>query len=309
MARNKALNDYNQQIATRLSRLAAIGSTGALPVSGYSSGAIYLLDGRVVGAESSRTPRAAGAARAVGPAGPGGPAGPAGADLSRVVMIAESAVDAALDLLSSRSTCSRFRPAKTPPDSKTISVSVADLLTEVTRRRRLLEQMSGITADLALVRIPELRADRVQLTAAEWALLIRVRPRSTPRELAWTLRRSVFGTTVDVHRLILLGLLRSADRPVQVPIQAPGQKPARRIKTLRPTPSNSKTQPRATAAASATTAASATAPPGSAGPSGQAAHSSLTALSFGQAVPAGIGWHAENGGLATAAKNALAGDR
>jgi hypothetical protein len=304
MARNKALNDYNQQIATRLSRLAATGSTGALPVSGYSSGAIYLLDGRVVGAESSRTPRAA------GPAGAARAAGPAGADLSRVVMIAESAVDAALDLLSSRSTCSKFRPAKTPPDSKTISVSVADLLTEVTRRRRLLEQMSGITADLALVRIPELRADRVQLTAAEWALLIRVRPRSTPRELAWTLRRSVFGTTVDVHRLILLGLLRSADRPVQVPIQAPGQKPARRIKqTLRPTPSNSKTQPSATTAASARPAASATAPPGSAAPSGLAAHSSLTALSFGHAVPAGIGWHARNGGLATAAKNALAGDR
>jgi len=209
------LNDYNQQIAARLSRLATTGCTGALPISGYSSGAIYLLNGDVVGAESSRTPAAA---------------GPGGAPLSRAVMIAESTIDAALDLLSSRSTCSRFSPAKIPPDTGTVSVSVSELLAEVTRRRRLLQQMAGVTADLTLVRNPELPCDRVQVTAAEWALLIRVGPRSTPRELAWALRRSVFGTTVDVHRLMLLGLLRTADRPMQAPSPAASQKPARRGK-------------------------------------------------------------------------------
>src|SRR5262249_22820462 len=140
-----ALNDYNQQIATRLARLAATGCTGALPVTGYSSGSIYLLDGRVIGAESSRTPAAA---------------RPDGALLSRAATIAESSIDAALDLLSSRSTCSRFRPSKVPPDTETVSVSVADLLAEVTRRRRLLRQMAGLTADLALVRSRELAADR-----------------------------------------------------------------------------------------------------------------------------------------------------
>jgi hypothetical protein len=207
------LNDYNQQIAARLSRLAATNCTGALPVSGYSSGAIYLLDGRVVGAESSRTPAAA---------------DPGGAPLSRAVSIAESAIDAALDLLSSRSTCSRFRPSKIPPDTDTISVSVSGLLAEVTRRRQLLQQMAGFTADLALARNHVLPADRVQLTAAEWALLIRVRPRSTARDLAWALRRSVFGTTVDVHRLMLLGLLRTADGPSRAPGQNASQKPARR---------------------------------------------------------------------------------
>jgi len=208
------LDDYNQQIATRLVRLATTGCTGALPVSGYSSGAIYLLDGLIVRAESSRTP---------------GPQ-PGGATLSRAITIAESTIDAALDLLSSRSTCSRFRPAKIAPDTGTMSVSVPGLLAEVTRRRQLLQQMAGVSADLALVRNPELPIARVQLTAVEWALLIRVRPRSTPRELAWALRRSVFGTTVDVHRLMLLGLLRTADRPLQPPTQIVSLKPARRGK-------------------------------------------------------------------------------
>ncbi|HET7015301.1 MAG TPA: hypothetical protein VFI65_15390 [Streptosporangiaceae bacterium] len=195
------MNDYNQQIATRLVRLATADCTGALPISGYSSGAIYLLDGHVVGAESSRTPASA---------------APGGATLSQAATIAESIIDAALDLLSSRSTCSRFRPAKIAPEAGAVSVSVSGLLGEVTRRRRLLQQMAGVSADLALIRNSELPMSRVQLTAMEWALLIRVQPRSTPRDLAWALRRSVFGTTVDVHRLIVLGLLRTADRPPQL---------------------------------------------------------------------------------------------
>lgn len=206
------MNDYNQQIAARLSRLGAARCTGALPISGYSSGAIYLLDGRVIGAESSRTPVVA---------------DPGGTSLTRAVTIAESAIDAALDLLSSRSTCSRFRPTKVRPDTEAISVPVGGLLAEVARRRQLLRQMAGVTADLALARNPELPIGQVQLTCAEWALLVRVRPRATPRELAWTLRRSVFGTTVDVHRLMLLGLLRTADRQVQGTVS---QKPGRRIR-------------------------------------------------------------------------------
>jgi hypothetical protein len=232
------VNEYNQQIAARLSRLSATGSTGALPISGYSSGTIYLLDGHVVGAESSRTPTAA---------------GPGGAHLSHAVTVAEAAVDAALDLLSSRSTCSRFRPAKVPPDTETISISVEDLLAEVTRRRRLLQQMTGVGADLALARSPEVPGGRIQLTAAEWALLIRVRPRSTPRELAWALRRSVFGTTVDVHRLVLLGLLHAADR--KAPSRDANAKPARRIRSSQRT---------------------------------AAAGSMMTALSFGQALPSAV---------------------
>ena len=243
------MNEYNQQIAARLARLATTGSTGALPISGYSSGAIYLLDGCVIGAESSRTPAAG--------------ADPAGAHLSQAVAIAEAAVDAVLDLLSSRSTCTRFRPAKVPPDTETIRISVADLLSEVTRRRRLLQQMAGVGADLALVRSPELPGSRIQLTAAEWALLIRIRSRSTPRELAWALRRSVFGTTVDVHRLVLIGLLRTADRQVQAPSRDASAKSTRRIKSSQ----------RSAVAASPTA--------GSALTTG----STMTALSFGQALP------------------------
>jgi hypothetical protein len=48
----------------------------------------------------------------------------------------------------------------------------------------------------------------LQVSALQWALLLRVRGGATPRRLAMELRRSVFGTTLEVHRLVKLGLLR-----------------------------------------------------------------------------------------------------
>ncbi|HUJ06775.1 MAG TPA: hypothetical protein VLX31_11765, partial [Streptosporangiaceae bacterium] len=56
-------------------------------------------------------------------------------------------------------------------------------------------------------------SERIQVSASQWALLSRVNRGTTPRDLAWELGRSVFGTTTDAHRLILLGLLSADSRP------------------------------------------------------------------------------------------------
>ena len=50
----------------------------------------------------------------------------------------------------------------------------------------------------------------MQVSARQWAVLIRVRPGTTPRALAWELRRSVFSTTAEVYRLLVLRLLSAA---------------------------------------------------------------------------------------------------
>jgi hypothetical protein len=221
----KTVNDYNKHIATRLARLAASSSTGLLPITGPAAGGVYFRDGRIVYAESARTlPLAqppAEPALAPAPLAPAKrPATTATVDgdvsqpppqLAAIVEVGESTIDAALDLLSSRSTCARFRPARVPPVGSTLSIAVDDLLAEVTRRRRLLKQMATVTADTAVARTTKLAAQRVQVSALDWALLIRVRTGTTSRDLARELRRSVFATTTDVHRLIGLGLLSVGD--------------------------------------------------------------------------------------------------
>jgi len=49
-----------------------------------------------------------------------------------------------------------------------------------------------------------------RVSAVQWALLIRVRHGSTPRDLAWDLSRSVFGTTIEAYRLLARQLLSVA---------------------------------------------------------------------------------------------------
>jgi hypothetical protein len=227
----KTVNDYNKHIATRLARLAAASSTGLLPITGPTAGGVYFKDGRIVYAESARTlppaqapaepelapaplapakrPATTAKARARATVADDAPQSPP--QLAAIVEVGEATIDAALDLLSSRSTCARFRPAKVPPVGSTLSIPVDDLLAEVMRRRRLLKQMATVTADTAVARTTKLAAQRVQVSALDWALLIRVRTGTTPRDLARKLRRSVFATTTDVHRLVGLGLLSVGD--------------------------------------------------------------------------------------------------
>ncbi len=207
----KTVNDYNKSIAARLNKLAAAESTGLLPITGSTAGAVYFQDGAVVYAESSGTQNQA-AGRPSWAGVPHHLAGANGLGTDQLGFgLGEGTVDAALDLLSSRSACSRFRSVKLiSAQPAALSISVTELLTEVFRRQRLLRQLAGITADTAMMRSICLDLPRVQVSAMDWALLIRVRTGSTPRDLARELGQSVFSTTSEVHRLMSLGLLSIA---------------------------------------------------------------------------------------------------
>jgi hypothetical protein len=214
----KASDDYGNLVAARLRKLATAGSTGMLPFSGAGDGAIHFRDGAVVLARSTRTPA------------PPVSSGPHGADdmaaaangtttgdtpltrLAAALAAAEPTIDATVELMSSESRVAKFRPAKTPVSAAAPSIEVEELLAEVGRRQRILHQLAPVvTADTVVARNPHLNAPDIGVLAPQWSLLIRVRDGSTPRALAWELSRSVFGTTLEVYRLLALRLLSSAD--------------------------------------------------------------------------------------------------
>jgi hypothetical protein len=196
--------------ATRLGKLAEGGRTGALHISGDLGGVVYFRDGDVIYAESARTP---------GPASLPGPLGWA-------LAVRESTVDAAFDLLSDTAhpATSRFRNAESPGVGEAVGIPVDTLLAEVARRREVCAQLSAaLTADTAVIPNPHLAPRGVHVSTLQWAVLIRVGDQSTPRSLAFELQRSVFGTVLEVFRLVSLGLLTVADDPDPPAGQVPGQ--------------------------------------------------------------------------------------
>jgi hypothetical protein len=237
----RTVDGHGNLITARLRKLAAARSTGALPFAGSCDGAIYFEDGMISYAESGRTPGPVVPVDAVGPLGPvvpgfgpdrpgpgadgagsvDGPDGPDGPDtlppfdrLVRMLAITEPTVDAALELLSGESRLAKFRPFRTAPPGLTSRIPLEGLLAEVARRQRLLKQLSAlITADTAVARNRDLGSPSVQVSALQWALLIRVGQESTPRGLAWELNRSVFGTTTEIYRLLALRLLAVVTHP------------------------------------------------------------------------------------------------
>jgi hypothetical protein len=200
----RRVDGYADQVTGRLRRIAAGRSTGMLPFSGRSDGSIYFRDGKVAFAESTRTPGPA-------PHEPPAPDQPPLDKITAILAIAEPTVDAALELLSVQSRFAKFRPSKVPDIGPVSDISLDALLAEVSRRQRLLGQLSVVlSADTALARNPHIRPDTIRVSAVQWALLIRVRHGSTPRDLAWDLCRSVFGTTIEAYRLLARQLLSVA---------------------------------------------------------------------------------------------------
>ncbi len=212
----KATDDYGSLVAARLRKLAAADSTGTLPFTGAGDGSIYFRDGTVVLARSTRTPGPSVSASVAAPPASSAPADAATGDtpftrLAAALAVAEPTVDATVELLSSESRFAKFRVTKTPVSTAIPGIGVGALLAEVARRQRVLPPLATVvTADTVVARNPFLNAPDIGVLAPQWALLIRVRDGSTPRSLAWELGRSVFGTTLEVYRLLALRLLAPA---------------------------------------------------------------------------------------------------
>ena len=219
----RTVNGYANLIAARLRKLADEKGTGVLPVSGHGDGAIFFADGRVVYAESSRTPVAAHLSTGLaalgladvsdaGAASGGGPGGlvPARSvsNLTGALAPTEAVIDAVTELLMKDSRYAKFRHTEDPPPGQVHPLPVESLLAEVQRRHAVLRQLApALTPDTAVTRKPTLDSPAAQVSSAQWGLLVRVGDGATPRGLALHLGRSVFGTTIEAYRLVDLGLL------------------------------------------------------------------------------------------------------
>ena len=232
----RAMGGYANLITARLRKLAAEGSTGMLPLSGHGDGAIFFRGGQVVYAESSRTPapfrREAGGAglAALGlaltdagslPAGPEPAAVPPLDRLVGLLAVTEPTIDAITDLVSSQSRYGKFRQSEIPPVAQTSpqasALSIELVLAEVERRRQVLRQLApAVTADTTVARYAPQDSPRFQVSAPQWALLVRAGDGTTPRTLAMALGGSVFGTTIEVYRLLALGLLAVPGHPPEL---------------------------------------------------------------------------------------------
>jgi hypothetical protein len=196
-----------EPVTTQLSRLANAGRTGVLRLPGDNGGTIRLYRGHVTGAESPRTPDLA-SRLANWPAGPG--SGPS--MLERGWVVREAIADAAFDLLAKVPRAGRFADGGAPGPDNAEPVTVGELLAEVNRRREIARQASAlVTADSVVTRDRRFSGSGVHIPASQWALLVRMNGPATPRGLAMERGRSVFTTTLEVFRLITVGLVAVAD--------------------------------------------------------------------------------------------------
>jgi hypothetical protein len=87
-------------------------------------------------------------------------------------------------------------------------------MAEVTRRHTLLEQVAAVlTPDTAVARSLRLRSRAVHLGDSQWAILMQLGEPGSPRDLALELGQSVFGTTIEVYRMVVMGLVSVAGAP------------------------------------------------------------------------------------------------
>ncbi len=204
-------------VAIRLGKLAEAGRTGALYLSGESGGVIHLSQGDIIAADSRRTPdlaariELAADQEAVG-------------WFDRSWIAREATVDAAMELMSARPRHVRVRgPEEEPSPVGTHAMPLAALIAEVSRRHHIIQQMAVVlTPDTPVTRNPRLRSRAVHVSDSQWAILTRLSRPATPRGLALELSQSVFGTTVEVFRMVTMDLISAGGSGDS----GPGRRPA-----------------------------------------------------------------------------------
>ncbi|MBD9727130.1 hypothetical protein PV755_25090 [Streptomyces caniscabiei] len=232
---------FRQAVSPMLSRLAAERATGVLL---RESGSLYLSDGKVVHAESPRSPGldvllatggildSDGWREAVDTAGAGLRVGRFLVDSGRVargaleLCHAGALFDAAYFVLGPSSAPASFRYGAAHWLGPIRPVPVATVEREARRRRDLLHRIwpDPATDEAPLVRAAGLDAPPVP--ARQGAVLGQVNGLRTAAEISLSLGRPAFHTLVDVRRLAAAGLISTARRsPVPSPPVPAGPAP------------------------------------------------------------------------------------
>ena len=102
--------------------------------------------------------------------------------------------------------------ADLPGISGVSGMPLTALMAEVTRRHNLLEQIADVlTPDSAVARNLRLRSRAVHVSDGQWAILLQLGQPVTPRALALGLGQSVFGTTIEIYRMVIMDLVSVVD--------------------------------------------------------------------------------------------------
>jgi hypothetical protein len=202
----------NNPVVIRLGKLADSRQTGVLELSGDARGRIHMSRGVIIHADSRLAPDlATRLARAETSARRG-----AVSSLERSWIAREATVDAATELLSGKPRHTRFRTPEQLDPADLADIPVAALVSEVGRRHTIIQQLSAVlTPDTAVARNLRLGSRAVHVSDLQWAIVVRAGNPAAPRSLALELGQSVFGTTVEVFRMVTMGLLSVVDDPAR----------------------------------------------------------------------------------------------
>lgn len=215
--------------ARLLTQAASERQTGALLIGGRPGGAVYLIEGAVMYAESPAAPGVGeiltSSGRLAGRTWQAAlDAGATSALVGRYLVdhghltqgelelcVLGALYDAAYFALSPAAAPVEFRADATHWLGPVVRVTAAAVNREARRRSRLLDEtFPHPEVDSApVLPVPRPPRERVTLTAPQWELLVHADGQRTPADLALLLGRSGYATILELRRLAALGLIES----------------------------------------------------------------------------------------------------
>jgi hypothetical protein len=224
--------------ARLLSQVAGERQTGVLVVGGHPGGAVYVLEGRVIYAESPSAPGVGelltASGRLAGRTWQNAlDQGTSTAQVGRLLVEHGHLTQGELELCVLGATYDAAYFALAPADAPVeflggathwlgpvVHIDPAAVAREVRRRTKLLDDIyPDPRVDTAIVTpVPRPPRERVTLTALQWELLVNADGQRTPADLALLLGKAGYATIQELRRLAALGLLdlpevRPADGP------------------------------------------------------------------------------------------------
>ena len=221
-----------------LTQVAGERQTGALVVGGHPGGAVYVLEGRIIYAESPAAPGVGELLTASGrlAARTWQNALDLGTSTARVgrllieqghltqgeleLCVLGATYDAAYFALSGAEAPVDFLTGATHWLGPVVHIDPAAVAREVRRRVRLLDEIfADRRVDTAPVSpVPRPPRERVALTALQWELLVHADGQRTPADLALLLGKAGFATVQELRRMAAQGLLELPEvRPAEAP--------------------------------------------------------------------------------------------
>ncbi|WP_127504998.1 DUF4388 domain-containing protein [Actinoplanes solisilvae] len=210
-----------------LTQVAGERQTGVLVVGGHPGGAVYVLEGRVIYAESPAAPGVGelltASGRLAGRTWQNAlDLGTSTARVGRLLVeqghltqgelelcVLGAIYDAAYFVLSPASAPVDFLIGATHWLGPIVHVDPAALRREVTRRIRLLDEIfpDARVDTAAVAAVPRPPRERITLTAPQWELLVNADGQRTPADLALLLGRAGYATIQELRRMAAMGLL------------------------------------------------------------------------------------------------------